>query len=76
MMNVVLCGLTCLESEEFHLLDASMPFEGNPVWPGMDTPESVAEMRWLELWSKHLAARDKTATTTSVLRAAPEFTAA
>lgn len=70
MTNVVLCGLSPLESAEFHLLDAGMPFGGVPVWPGINMPESAAETRWLELWRKHLAALARTGTTASACRAA------
>ena len=59
MAHVVLNGLTPLESVEFGLLDATLPFDGVPVWPTEDFARSERESRWSALWEKHCAALDQ-----------------
>lgn len=50
----ILDGLTALESVEFLLLDATVPFDGAPVWPSQEhRGTSSPELRWMELWEKH-----------------------
>jgi hypothetical protein len=49
-------GLTAEESVEFHGLDATVPYDGLPVWPD-DLPRIDSEQRWLELWQKHQSAQ-------------------
>jgi len=49
-------GLTAIESVEFHMLDATTPYGGLHVWPSDELPQLASEVRWQELWQKHLAA--------------------
>ena len=55
----VIIGLSFDETREFERIDASLPFNGKPVWPdfGNDIPLLPMEARWLELWNKHLTAK-------------------
>lgn len=49
----VLVGLTCEETREFEALDASVPYDGELVWPDRNLPILPVETRWLALWEKH-----------------------
>lgn len=49
----VLVGLTYEETREFEALDASVPYDGELVWPDRNLPILPVETRWLALWEKH-----------------------
>ena len=51
----VLAGLTHEETVEFETLDASLPYDGEWIWPDKSLPLLPMEQRWLELWEKHEA---------------------
>jgi hypothetical protein len=55
--HMVLVGLTFEETREFRKLDASLPYDGQNVWPDQTLPMLPMEVRWLELWTKHQASR-------------------
>lgn len=53
----MLTGLTFDEAREFATLDDTVPYDGAHVWPTTGLPSDAVERRWLELWTKHAAAR-------------------